>query len=273
MSLTPGSYVGGYEIIAPLGAGGIGEVYRARDPKLRRQIAIKVLSRAFAIDPEQLAALSHPNILTIHDFGSDRGSSYVVMDLLDGLSLRDLMRKGPLPRWKAVSCAMQIAHGLEAAHARGIVHRDLKPENVFVSAANQVKILDLGLAATDAAALAEPGYVSPEQVRGEPADHRSDIFSFGCVLYEMLCGKRAFNGVSSTETLDAILNSEPPNLSTMSDTSEPLAAIVARCLEKSPAARFQSASDLVEAMNATTVTRKRSQSGLAAWIGTIARRH
>jgi serine/threonine protein kinase len=261
MSLTPGSCVGVYEIVARLGAGGIGEVYRARDPNLRRQVAVKVLSPAFASDPERLsrfereavalAALSHPNILAIHDLGRDGDLTYAVMELLNGHSLREVLDAGPpLQRWRTMGCATQIAQALEAAHARGIVHRDLKPENVFVSAANHVKILDFGLAATPAGAVMNtPGYLSPEQVRGETVDARTDIFSFGCVLYEMLCRKRAFHGPSSDETVHAILHSDPPNLATLSHASEPLGRIVARCLEKAPDARFQRASDIVLALS------------------------
>jgi serine/threonine protein kinase len=261
VSLVPGSYVGVYEILAPLGAGGMGEVYRARDPKLRRQVAIKVLPAAFAADRDWLArfereapaiaALSHPNILAIHDFDRAGEITYAVMELLDGRSLGEVIAAGPIPRWKAMVCATQMAKGLEAAHARGIVHRDLKPENVFVSAACHVKILDFGLAATHAGLVTgTPGYLSPEQVRGEPADHRSDLFSFGCVLYEMLGGKRAFHGASPADTLHAILHSSPRDLSTFTTVPDALAPIVARCLEKTPAARFQSASALIGALNA-----------------------
>jgi serine/threonine protein kinase len=254
MSLAPGSYVGVYEILAPLGAGGMGEVYRARDPKLRRQVAIKILPAASDLDLERLAALSHPNILAIHDFGSDRGVSYAVMELVDGQSLSDLMRGGLLPRWKALKCTTQIAKGLEAAHARGVVHRHLQPDNVMVSAAGQVRILDFGLTAdrdgvvgVDAAP-GTPGYLSPEQVRGEAVDHRSDIFSFGCIAYEMLSGRRAFRGESTIDTLDSILHREPPDLSTLTNAPESIVRIVARCMAKAPEARFQSASDLVLAL-------------------------
>ena len=284
MSLAPGSSIGAYEILAPLGAGGMGEVYRALDPKLRRHVAIKVLPPAFAADPERLArfereaqavaALSHPNILAIHDFGVDQGLTYAVMELLDGHSLRDVIAAGPIPRWKVMTCATQIAKALAAAHARGIVHRDLKPENIFVSAAGHVKILDFGLAANrggiDAASthaetidgathagavMGTPGYMSPEQVRGEAVDHRSDIFSFGCVLYEMLSRRRAFQGESAIDTMHAILRSEPRDLSTLAaDVPPPVVRIAERCLEKDPAARFQSASDLVFALDALAAT-------------------
>jgi TolB-like protein/Flp pilus assembly protein TadD len=261
----------------------MGEVYRAHDPKLRRHVAIKILPPAFADDGDRLArfereaqavaALSHPNILAIHDFGADHGLTYAVMELLDGQPLRDVIAAGPLPRWKVMTCATQIAKALEAAHARGIVHRDLKPENVFVSPAGHVKILDFGLAThrggigaasaetettagvTHAGAIiGTPGYMSPEQVRGDAADHRSDIFSFGCVLYELLSRQRAFQGGSAIDTMHAILRSEPRELSTLAaDVPPPLVRIVERCLEKAPEARFQSASDLVFALDALAV--------------------
>jgi TolB-like protein len=289
MRLTPGSYVGVYEILAPLGAGGMGEVYRARDPKLRRQVAIKVLPPAFAADPDRLArfereaqavaALSHPNILAIHDYGRDGDVTYAVMELLDGHSLRETIDAGPIPRWKTMDCATQIAKGLEAAHARGIVHRDLKPENVFVSAANHVKILDFGLAASrgsrsettqaetlegaahSGVVMGTPGYMSPEQVLGDAVDHRSDIFSFGCILYEMLSGKRAFLGASSLDTMHATLHSEPRDLSTLPNVPESLVRIVARCLEKAPASRFQTASDLVFALSNAHASSARTAQG------------
>jgi serine/threonine protein kinase len=289
MNLAPGSYVGQYEILAPLGAGGMAEVYRARDPKLRRQVALKILPPAFAADPDRLArfereaqsiaALSHPNILAIHDFGTDGRITYAVMELLDGRSLRDVIAAGPIPRWKVIECATQIAKGLEAAHQRGIVHRDLKPENVFVSAASHVTILDFGLAASRgapdggteadtvhgathlAAVVGTPAYMSPEQVRGAAVDHRSDIFSFGCVLYEMLSRARAFEGATSVDIMQAILHSEPRDLATLSAAPESLMQIVARCLEKAPENRFQSAGDLafsLGAAGATPASRPRS---------------
>jgi TolB-like protein len=278
----------------------MGEVYRARDPKLRRQVAIKVLPAAFAADADRVArfereahavaALSHPNILAIHDFGTDRGITYAVMELLDGHSLRDAIGAGPLPRWKAIDYATQIAKGLEAAHARGIVHRDLKPENVFVSPAGHIKILDFGLAANRAPARPETadgetataggataagavmgtaGYMSPEQVRGEMVDHRSDIFSFGCLVYEMLSGKRAFQGTSSIDTLHAILHSEPRDLSTLATVPDALIRIVGRCLEKAPEARFQTASDLVFALGAVAATPTGSPRALPRYVPAV----
>jgi serine/threonine protein kinase len=264
MSLAPGSYVGVYEILAPVGSGGMAEVYRARDPKLRRQVAIKVLPPALAQDPDRLSrfervaqaveALSHPNILAIHDYGRDGGIAYVVMELLDGRSLRDVLDAGRLPRWKAMNCAAQIAKGLQAAHAQGIVHGDLKPENVFVSAANQAKIVDFGLADVGAV-MGSLEYMAPEQVRGESSDHRADIFAFGRVLDEMLCGKRALAGASSGDAMHAVLSSAPRDLTTLSSVSGPLLRLVTRCLESSPAARFQSTSELVIALDEAAAPR------------------
>lgn len=276
MSLSPGTRLGPYEIVAPLGAGGMGEVYRARDSKLKREVAIKVLPEAFATDPQALArferealavaALSHPNILSIHDFGSEGGVAYAVMELLEGETLRAKLAAGPPPGKLAVDYALQIAKGLSAAHQKGVVHRDLKPENVFVGRDGHVKILDFGLAkrtapegaddVTSASTGSMPGtvmgtlgYMSPEQVRGRDVDHRSDIFSFGAVLYELLSGNRAFKRDSAGETLAAILNEEAPALSG-SGRSVPLALeqIVKHCLEKSAGQRFQSARDVAFAL-------------------------
>jgi TolB-like protein len=283
MGLKPGSQLGAYEILDLLGAGGMGEVYRARDPRLRREVAIKIVPPALAADPDRLArfereahtvaALSHPNILAIHDFGSDNGVTYAVMELLQGQSLRDALRGGALPRRKAIDCARQIARALDAAHARRVVHRDLKPENVFVTPGGQVKVLDFGLAANRAAApdsnqtqattqgdtqpgaiLGTPGYMSPEQVRGEVVDHRSDIFSFGCVLYEMLAGRRPFAGESAIDTMHATLRSEPTDLAALADMPVSIARLVHRCLEKAPGERMQSARDLVFALDTLSDT-------------------
>ena len=280
MSLSSGSRLGPYEIVAPIGAGGMGEVYRARDVRLHREVAVKVLPGSFSQDPDRLrrfeqearaaSALNHPGILTIHDFGEHEGSPYVVSELLEGENLRERTAAAPLSVRKALDYAAQIAHGLAAAHERGIVHRDLKPENLFVTKDGRVKILDFGLAK-----LTEPerpglpmtevstrtpgtepgvvmgtlGYMSPEQVRGQPADHRSDIFSFGAVLYEMLSGKRAFTGGSAADTMSAILREDPPELTTAEPSLSPaLDRIVRRCLEKDPRHRFHSADDLAFAL-------------------------
>ena len=276
MTISPGSRLGPYEIVAPLGSGGMGEVYRARDTRLERTVAVKVLPGSVAADPEALArfereakavaALSHPNILAIYDVGRHEGIAYAVMELLEGETLREKLVEGPLAARKAVEYAAQIARGLGAAHEKGIVHRDLKPENLFVTKDGRVKILDFGLArqisgpaiGSDATRsptvtrATEPGtvmgtvgYMSPEQVRGLPADHRSDIFSFGCVLFEMLGGRRAFQGETAAETLTAILRADPPDLSSMSAQVPPgLERIALHCLEKSPSERFQSAFDI-----------------------------
>jgi len=272
MPLAAGSRLGSYEILAPLGAGGMGEVYRARDPKLAREVAIKVLPTAMAGDSTSLArfereakavaALTHPNILAIHDFGAVDGVTFAVMELLQGETLRQRLDHGALPSKRAVEIAREISLGLSAAHEKGIVHRDLKPENLFLTKEGLLKILDFGLArqfrkpegATQhtltegsgpGVALGTAGYMSPEQVRGEDVDHRSDIFSFGAVLYEMLSGRRAFQGETSVERMNAILREEPPPLSDSNRPIPPaLDRIVAHCLEKQPGDRFQSARDL-----------------------------
>jgi serine/threonine protein kinase/tetratricopeptide (TPR) repeat protein len=256
----------------------MGEVYRARDPKLRRDVAIKVLPDAFASDPSALArfereafavaALSHPNILSIHDFGSDGGIAYAVMELLEGETLRAKLLGGPLPERLVRDYGLQIAKGLGAAHQKGVVHRDLKPENVFVSSDGHVKILDFGLAKMTAptewddgpsatgSLRTEPGivmgtlgYMSPEQLRGLEVDHRSDIFSFGALLYEMVSGRRAFRRDSVAETMAAILNDQLPLLSESGHNVAPaLGQIVRHCLEKNPGQRFQSAKDVAFAL-------------------------
>jgi len=279
--LSAGTRLGPYEILAPLGVGGMGEVYRARDSRLDRDVAVKVLPERLSEDPSALArfereakavaALSHPNILAIHDFGRDRGILFAAMELLDGQTLRERLNGGSVPPRKAVDYALQIAQGLGAAHEKGIAHRDLKPENLFVTKDGRVKILDFGLAkllpavsgtesgtaAPTQAAGTEPGvvmgtvgYMSPEQVRGQPADHRTDIFSFGAILYEMLTGQRAFRGGSAVETMNAILKDEPPDAGKLEpEVTQSLDRIVRRCLEKSPAERFESARDLAFALS------------------------
>jgi eukaryotic-like serine/threonine-protein kinase len=275
MTIAAGARLGSYEVLAPLGAGGMGEVYRARDTKLGREVAIKVLPAHLSNDPDALArferearaiaALSHPNILAIHDFGEHAGTAYAVMELLEGETLRERLMEGPLSVRRAADFGVQIANGLAAAHAKGIVHRDLKPENVFVTKDGRVKILDFGLARqaapargsdtrsptaagmTDAGTvLGTVGYMSPEQVRGLPADHRSDLFSFGVVLYEMLSGRRAFQRDTAAETMTAILKEDPPEPSATGAAAIPagLERIVHHCLEKNPEERFQSARDL-----------------------------
>jgi len=280
MTLTAGTRLGTYEILSPLGAGGMGEVYRARDTKLDRDVAVKVLPADLANDPEALsrlerearavAQLSHPNILAIYDFGRHGETAYAVTELLEGETLRQRLAQGALPARKAVDLAVQMAEGLAAAHEKGIVHRDLKPENVFVTGEGRVKLLDFGLAKrTDPTAGSgsglltaekhtEPGtvmgtvrYMSPEQVRGEAADHRSDIFSFGVVLYEMLTGRQAFKRETAAESMTAILKEDPLEIvASGSGPSPALQRIVQHCLEKKPGERFQSARDIAFALQA-----------------------
>jgi len=275
MNLASGTKLGPYDIVSLLGAGGMGEVYRARDSRLKREVAIKVLPRALSLDADRLrrfeqealatAALNHPNILAVFDIGTSEGSPYVVSELLEGETLRERLRSGSIPVRKTLDYAMQIAHGLAAAHEKGIVHRDLKPENLFVTKDGRVKILDFGLAKltqTDAGSntsmptathggteagvvMGTAGYMSPEQVRGLALDPRSDIFSFGAILYEMLSGKRAFHGETPADTMSSILKEEPPELSeTNRNVSPALERIVQHCLEKNPESRFHSASDI-----------------------------
>jgi hypothetical protein len=276
MPLDPGAKLGPYEVVGPLGAGGMGEVYRARDQRLGRDVAVKVLPQSFAGEPERLmrfeqearaaGQLNHPNILVVYDIGTHEGAPYVVEELLEGETLRQRLSGAALPTRKAIEYAGQITQGLAAAHQKGIVHRDLKPENLFVTHDGRVKILDFGLAKLQHApplpasqmtaaptaietgagvVMGTVGYMSPEQVRGLPADHRSDIFSFGCVLYEMISGRRAFQRDSSVETMNAILKEDPPEISqTRVDLPPGLDRIVQHCLEKSPDERFQSARDL-----------------------------
>src|SRR5947209_4894957 len=280
VTLLPGTKVGDYEVQKLIGSGGMGEVYRARDLRLRRDVAIKVLPSFFSSDKERLrrfeqeaqaaAALNHPNILAVFQMGTYQGAPYLVSELLEGETLREEIRRGPLPARKAIEQAAQIARGLAAAHEKGIVHRDLKPENLFAAKDGRVKILDFGLAklkqqpARKAASAmsggdgTEPGmvmgtagYMSPEQVRGKLADHRTDIFAFGAILYEMLTARRAFQKPTSAETMSAILNEEPAPVSQMAREIPPaLQRTVHRCLEKSPSQRFQSASDLAFALAA-----------------------
>jgi len=297
----------------------MGEVYRARDTKLGRDVAIKVLPAAFSADSERLrrfeqeaqaaGALNHPNILVIFHIGTHGGAPYIVSELLEGETLRERMAGAALPQRKAIDYALQIAHGLAAAHEKGIVHRDIKPDNVFVTNDGRVKILDFGLAkltgATDGTqsqtevptrrvdtdpglVMGTMGYMSPEQLRGKPADRRSDIFSFGAILYEMLSGKRAFRGGSMAETMSAILREDPPDLSETNKTVSPaLERVVRHCLEKNPEERFHSAHDLgfaLEALTApsdsslktqtTAVTQNQTDAGMLgllrnAWLGWV----
>ncbi|HXW07440.1 MAG TPA: protein kinase [Vicinamibacterales bacterium] len=278
-TLAAGSRLGPYEIRAPIGAGGMGEVYRAHDAKLDRDVAIKILPPALAADPDALvrferearavAGLSHPHILAIHDFGRESATVYAVMELLEGQTLRERLRDGALPVRKAIDMALQIAQGLAAAHEKGIVHRDLKPENVFVSTTGRVKILDFGLAkaiqvkpdagetvaatpeaSTPGMVVGTVGYMSPEQVTGGPVDHRTDIFAFGALVYEMLTGRPAFVRASSAETIAAILREDVAEVTADAGVPQALERILRRCLEKRPAERFYSAHDVGIALEA-----------------------
>src|SRR5688572_30435817 len=274
-----------YRVVSKLGAGGMGEVYRARDGRLDRDVALKVLPTDFAKDADRLrrfeqeakatSALNHPNILTVYDVGEHDGFSFIASELLEGQELRDRLDDGPIPLRKAIDYAQQIVAGLSAAHEKGVTHRDLKPENIFITGDDRVKILDFGLAkvrerlstnthgSEDATrkAMTDPGvvmgtvgYMSPEQVKGQPADHRSDIFSFGVILYEMLTGQRAFGGESVVETMHSILKEDVPDLDETSGVRIPAALdkLMRRCLEKKPEHRFHSTHDLGFALDAVS---------------------
>ena len=274
MTLHAGDRLGAYEILAPLGSGGMGEVWRARDTRLRRDVAIKVLPDSLAADPvarmrfdreaRAVAALSHPNILDIHDVGSEGGVAWAVTELLEGQTLKARLDEGALPWRRAVEVALALAEGLEAAHARGVVHRDVKPSNVFLTSDGRVKILDFGIATLDDSASLSPGprdvtephaivgtagYLSPEQIRREAADARSDIFALGCVLYEMVTGRRTFPGDTPPEALVATLRGEPRDPADLVTGLPPeLRRLILRCLEKRPDRRFQTAADLAFAL-------------------------
>jgi dipeptidyl aminopeptidase/acylaminoacyl peptidase len=276
MSLSAGTRLGPYEILGSIGAGGMGEVFRARDARLDREVALKVLPTAVATDPDRMqrfeqearaaAALNHPNILVVHDVGAEDGVPYVVSELLEGHTLRHLLDAGALPARKATDYAAQVASGLAAAHDRGIVHRDLKPENVFVTKDGRAKILDFGLAKLVAPSsgtsqatklqtdpgtvLGTAGYMAPEQLRGEDVDARSDIFSLGAMLYEMYAGRRAFSGRTAVETMSAILKEDPPEIGPIKGVSPAVERVIRRCLEKNRLERFQSARDVTFALEA-----------------------
>ncbi|HLN58332.1 MAG TPA: serine/threonine-protein kinase, partial [Thermoanaerobaculia bacterium] len=274
MTLSSGSRLGPYEILAPLGAGGMGEVYRARDERLRREVAIKVLVSELSADParrkrfEQEArsasSLNHPNIVTIHDIGSTDSMVYIAMELIDGQTLRALQQDGPLSTRRLLDVAFQISDGLAKAHAAGIVHRDLKPENIMVTRDGVVKILDFGLAklllretakgdeSATAVEQTQPGtvmgtigYMSPEQASGRPVDFRSDQFSLGSILYELATGKRAFQRGTSAETLTAIIREDAEPIGKINaSVPAPFRWIIERCLAKDPEERFASTKDL-----------------------------
>jgi TolB-like protein/Flp pilus assembly protein TadD len=303
--LAASTRLGPYQILKPIGSGGMGEVYRARDLRLGRDVAVKILPEQFASQPDRLArfhrearvvaALSHPNVLAIHDYGSEGAITYAVMELLEGDTLRGRLARGPLEWRQAVEVGAAVAEGLAAAHSKGIVHRDLKPENLFVTADDRVKILDFGLAQMDEAsqnqeetgpyvpARTNPGtvfgtavYMSPEQVRGETVDHRSDIFSFGSVLYEMVTGRRAFHRRTAAETMTAVLHDEPPDPTASGHCLPPeLVRLIRQCMAKSPCQRLQSARDLALALRSTAIgpARLRERAFRSRWklfIGTLA---
>ena len=275
MPLPIGARVGAYEVTGALGAGGMGEVYRARDARLGRDVAIKILPTAFASDPDRLsrfeqearaaAALSHPNIAAVFDVGVEGGIHFIVQEFLPGASLRDVIntqRSKPLGHWATL--AAEVADALAAAHRAGIVHRDIKPENIIVTEEGRAKVLDFGLAklsepgAGDAssnsptmlgtmagAVMGTVGYMSPEQAAGQPADRRTDIFAVGCVLYEMIAGRRPFEGRSAAEVIAHVLHDDPPALSVVrTDVPPDISRIVHKCLAKEPARRYQHADDL-----------------------------
>jgi eukaryotic-like serine/threonine-protein kinase len=288
MAVATGAKFGPYEVVAHVGEGGMGEVYHARDTRLNRSVAVKILPPGLAADPirmqrfEQeahtIAALNHPNILAVYDVGVQEGTPYLVMELLEGETLRERLNRGPLSVRKAIEIGLQIARGLAAAHERGIVHRDIKPENIFLTKDGLTKLLDFGLAKANAVMAkakasghmsdftmqtvqtmhTQPGmvmgtapYMAPEQVRGEVVDYRADIFSFGAVLYEMLCGKPAFAGDTAVEVMTSVLKSDPPEIDAAQIKVPPaLDRIVRHCLEKEAADRFQSARDLMFALGA-----------------------
>src|SRR5438270_2233097 len=297
MALIPGKKLGPYEIQSMLGAGGMGEVYRAHDSRLDRIVAIKVLPASYSADRERLqrfapkarraAALNHPNILSMFYIGEEQGAPYVVSELLEGETLRERLRNGALPIRRVIDYATQVAKGLAVAHEKGLVNRDLKPEKLFLTTDGRVTILDFGLAkltrpetqdgsgdaptiqvATEAGVvMGTAGYMSPEQVRSKPADHRSDIFSFGAILYEMISGKRAFHGETSADVMSAILKEETPELSETARNVPPgLDRIVRHCLEKHPSQRFQSAGDLAFDLEALTEISASTKSGAQAAV-------
>ena len=300
MKLQKGTKIGHYEIVSQVGAGGMGEVYKAHDSRLDREVAIKVLPFEMSSDEDRLkrfeqeakatSALNHPNILTVYDIGEHDGSPFIVAELLDGVELRERLDEGSIPLRKVTEYAQQIVSGLSAAHEKGIVHRDLKPENLFITKDDRVKILDFGLAKLSEPggtptgsedhtrkALTNPGvvmgtvgYMSPEQVRGQAVDHRSDIFSFGVILYEMVTGRRAFQEESLAETMSAIVKEEPPEMAESNPNISPaLDRIVRRCLEKKPERRFHSAHDLGFALESLSAPTSASGANMTTAVSAI----
>ncbi|HEX8926683.1 MAG TPA: serine/threonine-protein kinase, partial [Terriglobales bacterium] len=290
MPLAKGSRLGQYELATVIGAGGMGVVYRAHDPRLGRDVAVKVLPESFSQDPARLhrfeqearatARLNDPNILAIYDIGTQDGAPFIVSELLDGATLREQLRNGPMPVRKAIDYTIQIARGLAAAHEQNIIHRDLKPENIFVTRNGRIKILDFGIAKlthpdvspnsptlsfdTDAGkVLGTVAYMSPEQVKGKQVDARSDLFALGTILYEMLSGRVPFHGDSTAETLGSIIRDEPADLSALNRNVPPaLERIAGHCLEKNPEERFQAARDIVFALESLSSTSTDAVKGL-----------
>jgi len=291
MALTSGTRLGPYEIVEPLGTGGMGEIYRARDPRLGRDVAIKLISTEGAASPLRLwrfetearaaAQLSHPNVVTVFDVGTHAGSPYLVLELLEGATLREVLRSGTPIVCQAVSWTLEAARGLAAAHERGIVHRDFKPENVFLTRDGRVKVLDFGLAklhepvvsstadpespsatrdTTPGLLLGTIGYMSPEQVKGQTSGPRADVFALGAVLYEMVSGHPPFDGVTAAEVLASILRDEPPPLASEGQAlPEGLEEVVRRCLAKDAGVRYPTARDVAEALDAVLADLKASR--------------
>lgn len=292
MTLAAGTCLDAYTVVEPLGVGGMGEVYRARDGRLGRDVALKVIAGKAVGDPEALAlfereartlaTLSHPNILSIFDFGRTDGHTYAVMELLEGGTLRERLGGRPLPWRTAAAVGMAVAKGLSAAHAKGIVHRDLKPENIFVQADGQVKILDFGLAhiedeaqagAEGTPVLGQAGfvgsklYMAPEQICHQPVDPRTDIFALGLVLYEMLAGRHPFAKLSTSETMAAILREEAPPVGLQGKTVPPaFAQVVHTCLAQDPARRFPTALDLMLALGEVSLSPEMARPSPTAWL-------
>jgi len=292
MNINVGTRLGLYEIVSRIGAGGMGEVWRARDPRIGRDVAVKVLPASFAENADRLqrfeqearaaGTLNHPNLVTIYELGTHEGGPFIAMELLEGETLRERLDHGAIPARKAIEYGVQIANGLAAAHEKGVVHRDLKPENVFAMSDGRIKILDFGLAKLTAndnapddqtaqkgtapgAVMGTAGYMSPEQVRGQQVDSRTDIFAFGAMLYEMVSGQRAFKRDSSVETMNAILKEDPPELTGSGvHVSPALDRIIRRCLEKNANERFQSARDLAFALDAVSNVSSGQTSGVHA---------